>query len=172
MVMLFVIRDINSNHPPFIPPSKSTNIPKFDARLNTTFTLFIVTSSNRHIFCVTGLLCREFINHRWIPCTKASDTELRIFFICAWINGCVNNREAGDLKCHQAHYDVTVMDICNSIHTSQNWTYIRQSWTSARHQWTRSRHNWASSRHSMESTWCHCIIAFSFSGIDNGLFLS
>ena len=27
--------------------------------------------------------------------------------ICAWINGWVNNREAGDLRRHRAHYDVT-----------------------------------------------------------------
>ena len=29
--------------------------------------------------------------------------------ICAWINGSVNNREAGDLRRHHPHYDVTVM---------------------------------------------------------------
>ena len=29
--------------------------------------------------------------------------------ICAWINGWVNNREAGDLRRHRAHYDVTVI---------------------------------------------------------------
>ena len=29
--------------------------------------------------------------------------------ICAWINGWVKNREAGDLMRHRAHYDVTVM---------------------------------------------------------------
>ena len=29
--------------------------------------------------------------------------------ICAWINGRVNNSEAGDLRRHRAHYDVTVM---------------------------------------------------------------
>ena len=29
--------------------------------------------------------------------------------ICAWINGWVNAREAGDSRCHCAHYDVTVM---------------------------------------------------------------
>ena len=29
--------------------------------------------------------------------------------ICAWINGWVNNREAGDLRRHRAHYDVIVM---------------------------------------------------------------
>ena len=29
--------------------------------------------------------------------------------IYAWINGCGNNREAGDLRPHCAHYDITVM---------------------------------------------------------------
>ena len=29
--------------------------------------------------------------------------------ICAWINGWVNNREAGDMRHHHAHYDVIVM---------------------------------------------------------------
>ena len=29
--------------------------------------------------------------------------------ICVWINGWVNNREAGDLIRYRAHYDVTVM---------------------------------------------------------------
>ena len=36
----------------------------------------IMTSSNGNIFRVTGLLCGEFIGHRWIPRTKASDAEL------------------------------------------------------------------------------------------------
>ena len=30
-------------------------------------------------------------------------------WICTWINSWVNNREAGDLRCHRAHYGVTVM---------------------------------------------------------------
>ena len=34
---------------------------------------------------------------------------LKFSLICAWINGWVNKREAGDLKCHHTHYDVTVM---------------------------------------------------------------
>ena len=29
--------------------------------------------------------------------------------VCAWINGWVNNREAGDLRRHRIHYDVTVI---------------------------------------------------------------
>ena len=31
---------------------------------------------------------------------------LMFSLICAWINAWVNNREAGDLSCHRAHYDV------------------------------------------------------------------
>ena len=34
---------------------------------------------------------------------------LMFSLICAWINGWVNNGEAGDLRCHRAHYDVIVM---------------------------------------------------------------
>ena len=34
---------------------------------------------------------------------------LMFSLICAWINGWVNNREAGDLRRHSAHYDVIVM---------------------------------------------------------------
>ena len=34
---------------------------------------------------------------------------LMFCLICAWINGWVNNREAGDLRRHRAHYYVTIM---------------------------------------------------------------
>ena len=30
-------------------------------------------------------------------------------FVCAWTNSLVNNRDAGDLRRHRAHYDVTLM---------------------------------------------------------------
>ena len=70
----------------------------------------LMTSSNGNIFRVTGHMCREFTGHRWIPRTKASDAELWCFLICAWINGSVNNREAGDLRRHRAHCNVTLTD--------------------------------------------------------------
>ena len=41
---------------------------------------------------------------------------LMFTLICAWINGWVNNREAGDLRRHRAHYDVTVM--------TREWYYM------------------------------------------------
>ena len=36
---------------------------------------------------------------------------LMVSLICVWINGLVNNREAGDLRRHRAHSDVIVMDM-------------------------------------------------------------
>ena len=36
---------------------------------------------------------------------------LMFSLIRAWINSCVNNRQAGDLRRHHAHYEVTIMDI-------------------------------------------------------------
>ena len=47
---------------------------------------------------------------------------------CVWINGWVNNREAGDLRRHRGHYDVNVMiplhdslRVSRSIYFSCNW---------------------------------------------------
>ena len=36
---------------------------------------------------------------------------LMFSLICAWINGWINNREAGDLRRHRSHYDVTVVNL-------------------------------------------------------------
>ena len=36
---------------------------------------------------------------------------------CAWINGWINNDEAGDLRRHRAHYDVSVMSVTRFICT-------------------------------------------------------
>ena len=45
--------------------------------------------------------------HRWHKGQRRG--ALMFFFICAWINDWVKNREAGDLRCHCADYDVIVM---------------------------------------------------------------
>ena len=89
-----------------------------------------MTSSNGNIFRVTGHLCEEFTGHRWIPRIMANDAELLMFsLICTWLHGWVNNHEAGDLRRHYAHYDVTVMITfqpvsCNSIsHHSSTLKY-------------------------------------------------
>ena len=70
----------------------------------------MMTSSNGNILRVIGPLCWAFTGPRRIPLTEASDTEL---WCSLWsapgINGWVNTGEAGDLRRHHAHYDVTVM---------------------------------------------------------------
>ena len=70
---------------------------------------FMMTSSNGNIFCVTGPLWGESTGDRWLPLTKASDAG---FWCFRWYapekNDLANNREAGDLRRHRAHYDVTV----------------------------------------------------------------
>ena len=78
-----------------------------------------MTSSNGNIFRVTGHLCGEFTGPRWIPHTKASDAELWCFFICVWINDWLNNREAGDMRRHHAHYDSSVMDPFDNISSAR-----------------------------------------------------
>ena len=43
------------------------------------------------------------------PCKGQWHGALMISLICAWTNGIARNRDAGDLRCHRTHYDVTVM---------------------------------------------------------------
>ena len=74
----------------------------------------MMTSSNGNIFRVIGHLCGESTGHRWIP--RQWRGVLMFSLICAWIKGWVNNREAGDLRRHLAHYDITVMDILSYQH--------------------------------------------------------
>ena len=50
--------------------------------------------------------------HRWpvnSPHKGQWRRALMFSLICVWINGRVNNREAGDLRRHGGHYDVTVI---------------------------------------------------------------
>ena len=66
----------------------------------------------KHFFGVTDPLCGEFTGHRWIPPTKPRRGALMFSLICAWTNG-VSSQDAGDLRRHHAHYDVTVLDDIN-----------------------------------------------------------
>ena len=66
-----------------------------------------MTPSNGNIFRVTGHLCGEFTGPRWIP--RQWSGALMASLMCPWINGWVNNDEAGDLRRYRTHCDVTVM---------------------------------------------------------------
>ena len=72
--------------------------------------VYTMTSSNGNIFRVAGHLCGEFTGP---PVNSPHNGQWRralmYHLICAWINGWVNNSEAGDLRHHHAHYNVIVM---------------------------------------------------------------
>ena len=85
---------------------------------------FMMTSLNRAVFRVTGPLCRWPVNSphkgQWRGASMFS-------LVCAWTNGWVNHRDAGDLKRHRAHYDFTVVttemirETCSET-TASAWT--------------------------------------------------
>ena len=66
-----------------------------------------MTPPNGNIFRISGHLCREFAGHRWIPGLFPAQRPVTLMFS---LNNWVNTREAGDLRRHRAHYDVTVME--------------------------------------------------------------
>ena len=52
---------------------------------------------------------------------------LMFSMIGAWTNGWVNYPDAGDLRCHRAHYDVTVMEFLWRIWFVTQWSFIDMS---------------------------------------------
>ena len=79
------------------------------------FPVFMMKSSNGNMFRVTGFCAgsspvtagihRPPVNS---PHTHQWRRALMFSLVCAWTNGWVNNQNAGDLRRHRAHYDVTV----------------------------------------------------------------
>ena len=86
--------------------------------------LFMMTSSNVNIFSRYWPFARSPVNSlhkgQW-------HGALMFSLICAWINGWVNNPEAGDLRRHHAHRDVTIkfMVIFTTGHV-RNINYIQK----------------------------------------------
>ena len=83
----------------------------------------MMTSSNGKKIPRHWLFVRGTTGHQWIPLTKASEREALMFsLVCAWTNGWVNNRDAGDVRRHRCHYDVTAMHLDSlRILTNQNY---------------------------------------------------
>ena len=71
----------------------------------------MMTSSNGNIFRVPS----RVTNRLQVNSLHKGQWRGALMFslICAWINGWVNNREAGDLRRHRAHYDIAVMGWLN-----------------------------------------------------------
>ena len=99
------------------------------------FSYIIMTSSNGNIFRVTGPLCGDSPVPVNSPHKGQWRGALMDYLICVWINGWVNNREAGDLRRYRAHYDVIVMWKCiwkchrqTSVMLFVHWSEIDEYW--------------------------------------------
>ena len=102
---------------------------------------------------------------------------LMFSLICDWLNGWVNNREAGDLRHYRAHYDVTVMVQFTSNRSSAGTNITRASWhlkspatwlfvwqlvqadnkgsTKEPHYWPWVTGGFLSQKESIHMSWCH-----------------
>ena len=70
----------------------------------------MMTSSNGNIFRVTGPLLGETTSWSLDSSHKGQWRRALMFsYICTWTNGWANNRDAGDLRRHRVHFDVTVL---------------------------------------------------------------
>ena len=54
----------------------------------------------------------------------AGNSPVKFSLICACVNGWANNREAGDLRRHCAHYDVTVMSAACCNNNAIQYDYV------------------------------------------------
>ena len=71
-------------------------------------TFIVMASSNENAIHVTGTLWGESTGHWRFPSQRL--VKWMMFTLMrAWTNGLANGRDAGDSRCHDAHYDVTVM---------------------------------------------------------------
>ena len=69
----------------------------------------MMMSSNGNIFRVTGLCVGNSPVIGEFPAQRPVMRSFDISLICAWINGWANTGEAGHLRRHRAHNDVTLM---------------------------------------------------------------
>ena len=85
----------------------------------------MMTSSNGKIFRVTGP--SGCAGNSPVPVNSPHKGQWRgdlmFSLICVWINGWVNNREAGDLRRNRGRYDVMVMPLQETI-----WDFINLWW--------------------------------------------
>ena len=78
---------------------------------------------------------------------------LMFSLICVWINGWVNNRDAGDFIRHRVHYDVIVMVHWNDTHwhtpwelwrlrSPKTWLFVQQFIQANNELYIKAPHHW------------------------------
>ena len=81
------------------------------------YLFFMMTSSNEKFLALLAICAGNSPRLVNSPHKGQWRGALMFSLICVWINGCVNNSEAGDLRRYRAHYDITVMScslMCNA----------------------------------------------------------
>ena len=69
----------------------------------------MMTSSNGNISALLAICAGNSPGPSEFPTQRPVTGAMMFSLTSAWINGWVNNLEAGDLRRNRAHYDVTVM---------------------------------------------------------------
>ena len=70
---------------------------------------FMMTSSNGNISTLLALCAGNSPVTGKFPLQRPVTRALMFSLICTWTSGWVDNRDAGGLKHHRTHYDVTVI---------------------------------------------------------------
>ena len=100
---------------------KSTKYRRYDHRQWTQnpISFHMMTSSNGNVSALLAICARNSPVTGEFPSLRQWRWVLMFSLICAWINGWVNNHEAGNLRRHRAHCDVIVMIV--SVHVTFLW---------------------------------------------------
>ena len=104
--------------------------------------VFIMTSSNGNIFCVTSLLCGEFTGHRWTPLTKRPVTRSFDVFFGMCLNKRFSKQSWGitlgniSLRYIEALVGISNCEAghrwrvaCSTPHHHTNWCWFIANWT-------------------------------------------
>ena len=89
--------------------------------METFFALLTLCEGNPLVSGGFHIVYYHIVYYHWsaVASTHKGQWHRALMFclICAWTNSWANNRDTGDLRCHHAHYDVTVMQdiMCHSL---------------------------------------------------------
>ena len=104
ILMVYFLQNTQNRHPTACPGRMSSRVTWWRHQMETFSVLLALCTGNSPVT----------VNS---PHKGQWRRALMFSLICTWINDWVNKGEAGDLRCHRPHYDVTVMlntEICST----------------------------------------------------------